>query len=118
MVGIFFKVGEELLVDAVPFEKGEPHGKAIQHGDHYEYWKTLVPSSRAERIFKSKAYDSFPRGRVIFNTAKNKYFLNVDKCLQNKNDITFISMALKVSSPDVQADEDYKCAKCNPDLMD
>ena len=118
MVGIFYKVGKELLVDVISFEIGETRGKAIQHGDHYEYWKTLVPSTRAERIFKSKAYDTFPRGRVNFNTAKNKYILYLDKCLQNKIDIINISMALKLSSPDVQFDENYQCEKCNPDVKD
>jgi hypothetical protein len=36
-VGIFFFVDGEIIMDAVPVEKGEQRGDEIQRGNHYEF---------------------------------------------------------------------------------
>lgn len=63
-VGIFFKVGDDFLIDAVPVQAGEPYGDAIQHGGHYDYHEIFRPTVPVERRFKAHDYDYYPRGRV------------------------------------------------------
>jgi len=80
-VGIFFFVDGEIIMDTVPVENGEPYGDAIQHGGHYEFWEKLVPKTLAERRFKARAYDAYPRGRVVFFPNRKKYVLYGDRCI-------------------------------------
>jgi hypothetical protein len=42
-VGIFFKIGSDLLVDTVPLVETQPYGEALQHGGHYDSHETLIP---------------------------------------------------------------------------
>ncbi len=65
-IGIFFKVEARFLIDAVSVDSGEPYGAAIQHGGHYVFHESLVPMNPLERRFKSRDYDFYPRGRVVF----------------------------------------------------
>ena len=64
-VGIFFKVGNEFLIDAVPVADGEPYGEAVMHGGHYEFHERLIPSTPLQRRFRACDYDYYPRGRVV-----------------------------------------------------
>jgi hypothetical protein len=85
-VGIFFFIDNEILMDAVHIEKGEAYGDAIQHGGHYEFWESLKPNILAERKFKARAYDAYPRGRVVYFPKKEKYIIYADRCIKNKRD--------------------------------
>ena len=81
-VGIFFYVECEIITDAVPVESGEPYGEAVQHGGHYDHWDSLVPKNTAERKLKARAYDAYPRGRVIHFPKPKIYRLYADRCLK------------------------------------
>jgi hypothetical protein len=117
-VGIYFVVANELLIDAVPLEKGELYGSAIQHGEHYEFWKRLVPKKAIERKFKARAYDAYPRGRVIYFQDKKKFCIYIDPCLKTKN-IAAIAREFGLCGDFmIETDEHYKCASCNPHFMD
>lgn len=65
-VGIFFKVAEDFLIDAVPVDAGEAYGEAVGHSGHYDYHEHLCPTEPNGRRFKAHDYDYFPRGRVVF----------------------------------------------------
>jgi len=119
-VGIFFFIDGEILLDAVPVENGEPYGNAIQHGGHYEFWETLVPKTLTERKFKARAYDAYPRGRVVYFPEKNKYCIYHDRCLKLNTDVTTVieKFGLEGADIELEKDEHYKCAGCNPYFMD
>lgn len=118
-VGIFFFVGSNILLDQVPVENGEPYGDAVQYGGHYEFWDRLNPKTSAEIRFKARAYDAFPRGRVVYFPARHKYFIYHDGCLRNVElKVVVEKFELKKSDIEFAKDERYKCAGCNPCFID
>lgn len=118
MVGIYFYVDGKFIIDAVLLEQGEAYGDFVQHGGHYDYWSALTPSSRIEYLFKSRAYDAFPRGRVVYDSEKKKYILYADKCLLKQHLIKQIQQAFGITDAIVKTDEHYKCSSCNPHYHD
>src|SRR5689334_5528113 len=82
-VGIFFVVDDQLLLDMVPVEQGDPYGDTIGHGSHYEFWDILVPRNGVEKRFKARAYDAYPRGRVVYFTQEKRFVLYADQCLKH-----------------------------------
>jgi hypothetical protein len=111
-VGIFFVVDNQVIVDAVPVEDGEPYDDSIGHGGHYEFWTLLKPRTLIERKFKERAYDAYPRGRVVFFKQKNQFVLYADRCLKYNN-LKKISKMFYISDYLLDSDEHYRCAKCN-----
>jgi len=118
-VGIFFFVDDEILMDTVPVEDGEPYGDAIQHGGHYEFWERLVPKTLVESRFKARAYDAYPRGRVIFFPKMKKFVLYGDRCISTdeyglvaeKFDLDLVlTEGIEIG---IEHDFDYKCIQCN-----
>jgi len=119
-VGIFWfiaKDGEDsLIMDAVPYPKGEPYGDTIQHGEHYNFWKMLEPETIPEIVFKSRAYDAYPRGRVVFFSEVRTFCNYLDRCLSVGNLTTvcevfgLVSDKFRITFND---DEHYQCAICN-----
>jgi len=89
-VGIFFVVDGQLLVDAVPLEQGEPYGNTRGHGSHYDFWESLAPGNDGERRFKARAYDTYPRGRVVYFTQEKRFVLYADRCL-NRDKLKWVA---------------------------
>ena len=113
-VGIFFKVENNFIIDAVPVANGEPYGEALQHGGHYEFHEQLRPASMIERRFKSRDYDFYPRGRVVCFPGTHTYRLYVDPCL-TKVDILLLIKLFELTDALIETarDEHYRCARCN-----
>lgn len=118
-VGIFFFIDDSILTDAVPIEKGEQYGNAVQHGGHYEFWESLMPKTLKERQFKARAYDAYPRGRVVYFPNEKKYCIYADTCLEMKN-IVLVKEHFELIDEyiELQTDEHYQCARCNPYFLD
>ena len=118
-VGIFYFIDNELLVDDITLDEAEPYGEVLQHGGHYELWEALMPKTRAENKFKVRAYDAYPRGRVVYFYATKKFCIYADRCL-TKNEILIVKARFRLESFDAatERDEHYKCARCNPYYMD
>lgn len=116
MVGIFFYVDGDIIMDAVPAGLGEPYGEAVQHGGHYEFWDALIPKSLSERKLKSRPYDAYPRGRVVFFPRKNLFLLYADRCLK-KDAINEIKDKFGLVTFECGTDEHYRCAACNPNFL-
>ena len=119
-VGIFFFIEDQILIDAVPVEQGERYGDALQHGEHYEFWKRLVPNGIAERSFKSRAYDAYPRGRVVYFPKRKEFCLYHDACLMPEREIRKVIEEFELAGAKIEIMEDghYKCETCNPHYMD
>lgn len=119
-VGIFFFIDSEILMDAVAIEEGEAYGDALQHGGHYEYWEKLNPQTLAERKFKTRAYDAYPRGRVVYFPKKVKFHIYYDPCLGKGSRLDAIRTLFGLTGQDVEfaQDEHYQCANCNPHFLD
>ena len=64
-VGIFWLVGERLILDASPLSEAEPYGDCLTHrNSHIEYWTEQQSLGTAPR---EKEYEGAPRDRVVFN---------------------------------------------------
>lgn len=113
-VGIFFKVSNDFLIDALPVDKGEPYGDAIQYSGHYDFHETLQPKTPAEFRFKSHDYDFYPRGRVVYFKTSGTFTMYVDPCLTGEETNQLITLFnLDGQKVNIAADEHYRCAKCN-----
>lgn len=119
MVGIFYFVEKEFLVDAVTLKEAEPYGRALQHGGHYQLWESCLPRTGAEKIFKQRAYDAYPRGRVVFFPATKTFRIYADRCL-TRDKLLLVKTRFRLSGHKVERghDEHYQCARCNPFHID
>ena len=114
-VGIFFFIGEQILIDAVSVEHGERYADALQHGGHYEFWERLVPKDIAERSFKSRAYDAYPRGRVVYFPKRKEFCLYHDACLRPEREIREVIEQFELAGAkiEIMENEHYKCEGCS-----
>jgi hypothetical protein len=80
-VGIFFVVNSHILIDAVPLAQAEQYGNTLGYGGHYEYWENLQAINAEQKIFKTRAYDAFARGRVVYFVKQQYYVVYTDECL-------------------------------------
>ena len=122
-VGIFWIIeterGEDIIHDAVLVSQGEKYGAAIQYSGHYEYWENLKPKSPSEVLFKSRPYDAYPRGRIVFFPAKKRFTIYADRCI-SAEELSQIMDKFKIDDFDftVKEDEHYCCTECNPHFVD
>ena len=116
-VGIFFVVQGHLFVDAALQENGETYGDAINFSGHFDYWEALNPKSAVEQLFKSHAYDHYPRGRVVYFNKTSNFKLYADRCI-TKAEIKKIALAFQLPTHQLARDEHYQCAICNPDYLE
>ena len=118
-VGIFFIVNDSIISDKISDELATKNELFVEHGEHYNFWLNLIPSTKTEVAFKSHSYDYYPRGRVVFDIQSYKISLFTDRCL----DTTSINQIIKnfeISSEQVQVrnDEHYQCHSCNSHFLD
>ncbi len=118
-VGIFFKVADGFLVDAVPLEAGEPYGDAVQHGGHYDFHELLRPALPMELLFKAHDYDYCPRGRVVYFPKRRGFTLYADPCLTAGETKRVIDLfGLGGQSVELAQDEHYRCSRCNRSYLE
>ena len=113
-VGIFWCVDNVIVGDAVPEEKAEPYGDAVQHGAHYEFWQALTPKTESEKKLKSHAYDYYPRGRMVLFPKRQTARLYTDGCLSKENlkdALAFFGQ--EEYRVEIERDEHYRCSQCN-----
>ena len=113
-VGIYFKMPEGFLIDAVPVDAGEAYGEAVGHSGHYDFHANLRPTEPLEMRFKAHDYDYYPRGRVVFFPVRKTFVIYVDPCL-TQEDIEQVQELFGLNGQVVEFAEDdhYRCAKCN-----
>jgi hypothetical protein len=116
-VGIFFLVHGKVVFDATPLEQAELYGDSLGFSGHYDYWEALMPQSPAEQLFKSRDYDYFPRGRVVYFMKSKRFRLYADPCLK-KADLETIAATFHLPDYQLARDEHYQCAHCNPGYVD
>lgn len=113
------EVGPFYVIDNTVFSDSEPYSDIIEfnnHKDsdntHYDYWRTL---RRVYKEFRNIDYDYYPRGRVVYNSIKDKFNLYIDKCLDSPDIINNIieELNLPKSKVEVDFDEHYQCHNCN-----
>jgi hypothetical protein len=75
-----------LLAAGCPLDQAEPYGDCLTYGPgHYETWahwrrdRTVEPALRA--LVRSHEYEDWPRGRIVFDQARDLFILYADRKL-------------------------------------
>ena len=109
-VGLFFVVKGKLLLHECNFEEAEEYGDFLNYPlSHMEVWEK----------FYSKIYhvdfDFYPRGRIIYNTKTQEYYLYYDRCLQGK--LEELQHRLEGKKVKLSRDFHYQCHFCNKNYI-
>jgi hypothetical protein len=117
-VGIFWRVGNHLLVERTPLERAEVYGDCLTHpGGHYERWevwqalgaKRLRTDGFPSQISCSE-YDHWPRGRVVYERPSERFVIYADRRLQHPDLVLQLRAAfgLSLASSIVCSDPHYR----------
>ncbi len=117
-VGIFWRVGDVLVIDRSTLDEAEPYGDYITHaGGHYERWQewqalggTRLAAKGYPVVIASTEYDEWPRGRVVYETPQRRFILYTDRRLQRKEVIDPIKKAFGLGDAEtvVRSDSHYR----------
>ena len=112
-VGIFWLVGDQLVIDGVPLSVAEPYGDHLTHPrSHIEVWTELLQAGKAPH---ESEYEEFPRGRVMHCPASGEYTILADRCILERKDlIARIEETLHLPHARTKTDADphYRCYRC------
>ena len=117
-VGIFWRVGDVLVVDRSTLDEAEPYGDCITHAaGHFERWEEWQASGSARLVSKgypaaiaSTEYDEWPRGRVIYETLTRRFVIYADRRLQSREVVDALKQAFGLGAADtvVRSDSHYR----------
>jgi len=117
-VGIFWQIGNVLIIDRSSLTEAEPYGDCLTHSDgHYERWQwwQSLGSSRLRSLgypeqIVSSEYDEWPRGRIVHEVPSNRFVLYADRRIQQPETIAALTKAfhLQGHSVVVMSDAHYR----------
>lgn len=117
-VGIFWQIGNVLIIDRSSLTEAEPYGDCLTHSaGHYERWQSwqslgishLRSLGYPEQIVSSE-YDEWPRGRIVHEVPSNRFVLYADRRIQQPETIAALTKAfhLQGHSVVVMSDAHYR----------
>lgn len=111
-IGIFYLLGEKLLIDSSPLaEASDLDDLAFHELEHEHWWALLVNGGDTPNA----GYTEFPRGRVSFGRRRGRFALLADRCiLENKSVVKAIlsGFHLPPRRTKIATDGCYRCAVC------
>jgi hypothetical protein len=118
-VGIFWLVqatdGEARLLAAGSLDQAEPYGDCLTYGPgHYETWahwrrdRTVDPALRT--LARSYEYEDWPRGRIVFDRARDLFIIYADRKLLTPATIARIQAQFHLpgNRTEIQSDWHYQ----------
>lgn len=115
-VGIFF------VIDGILYDWGDPIDEIQAYGQyknsdlgHYEYFDDLK-SIFKDKLSKYDDYMQFPRGRIVYDTTNNIFFVYADTCILKDSSMKAkIEGQFKLSRGRIEwrSDEHYVCPGCD-----
>lgn len=107
MVSIFFYVEGKFLLHECSLEDSLKYGNFLNYRDsHFDVWNKYYYNKY------QVDFDYYPRGRVIYNTVENCYYIYRDKCIKNLDEITS-----KYENYKILDDFHYQCHNCNDEYF-
>jgi hypothetical protein len=116
-VGIFWVVGiapgeTRLLAAGCPLEAAEPYGDFLTFPDgHYETWgrwrRTKDSDAALRALVRTFEYEDWPRGRIVFDRARERFVLYADRKLIQTNAIARIEKRFAISAEQVTVETDF-----------
>lgn len=81
-VGLFWLFNDELIIDGTPLDQAEAWGQYRNDPrSHEELWSEY---QRINRVSRDGQYDEWPRGRALYDTISQRFFLYADVCILQK----------------------------------
>lgn len=109
-IGPFFYINNELIINAVPIEKGTARGDKIDNP--YSHEKLY------DDYFRDGDYINYPRGRVVWDTKQNLAIIYIDTCIEKDFVIEKIKELFELDNYILEHDEHYVCPECMGDIWD
>lgn len=104
-VGLFFIVRGEILLHCCKIEEAEPYGNFLNYPhSHDKIWR-----EHYQRKF-GVDFDYFPRGRIVYNKAKQQNTLYYDGCIEDE--VKEMLSRFSEGNCIISRDEHYQCHKC------
>jgi hypothetical protein len=114
-VGIFWLLGNRLLIESTPVNQAEDYSEfKIHPGGHDEVWEMFQRDGIAPVDLE---YDEVPRGRVAYNVRTKQFLLLADGCILKQTllvDQIKARMNLPPDNTKVGKDDHYRCPSCLP----
>ncbi len=126
-VGIFWFVPDgadlsTIVIDATPLDKASDYaGLKTHERGHYEFWSGLaqlgtrgLEARGLPAIIADEEYETYPRGRVIFDPQAKCFRIYADARLHSRPYIAAICLKFGIKEADVQVFRDAHYAKSKP----
>lgn len=112
-VGAFFIVNGDILSNEVDVRDGESYGDFVNYSSHWDLWRA---AQKYYPVLRKIEYDTFPRGRVVYNSKIKKYIIYIDPKLNNEIDIDLIAdrFNLRVGSYIIDDSDEHYQSSSNP----
>lgn len=119
-VGMFYAIGSIIYYVMVPVDQGDRQEDDVStNTTHYEWWRYIYRIlKRQNPHFDIEDHEYIPRGRVIYNSGEDIYYLYIDRCIRkNKRQMQEIlnTMHLPKGKTKVVTNFHYQCEKCRKD---
>lgn len=111
-VGIFWLVNHKLVTETTPVSQAELYLNFRTHaGDHVTSWESL---RRAGVVPSDLEYDEVPRGRLIYDAARDQFTLMADQhILHDKQVLAKIMTQFNLPANTItDTDRHYRCPEC------
>ena len=92
----------DILSNEVDMRHGEEYGDFVNYSSHWDLWRA---AQKAYPVLKDIEYDTFPRGRVVYNKNTHKYIIYMDPVLNNEIDIDLITDRFNLRSGSYLVDD-------------
>src|SRR5512133_2799856 len=85
LLGIFWLVEGDLVIDSSPLSEAEPSGNAVTHArEHIDVWNEL---QRGGKVPPESEYDEHARGRITYDRASGVFTIRADGCILSRRDV-------------------------------
>lgn len=112
LVGIFWLVGDRLIIDASLLSEAESYGDCLTHRtSHIDFW---AEQQRLGTVPRDIEYEENPRGRVTVNAKAHEFYLLADRCiLKDKVTVAKIRREMRLPANTImETDLHYRCPAC------
>lgn len=116
-VGPFYVIDGAVFADTESYRDVEEiNSNRDSNNTHYNYWELL---QQLYKELREIDYDYYPRGRVVYNSVEDKFYVYLDKCLSGMKTIRNIISELNLPQRKVvvRSDEHYQCHSCNKNYV-
>lgn len=111
-VGIIFLVGDRVLIESTPADKGEVYGDFVNHArGHEEFWAQLQAQGLAPQ---NEDYLTAARGRSVVHRATGQSVLYLDRCIIKRSGLVR-EIKRRLQLPvhvEILTDQHYRCPVC------